>query len=304
MSFIYYFAGAHSDEVMQYQCSQNCNILRSYALEKADIKRWIERKKNGWKGNLLIDSGAYSYHRRGSVGDIDEYISWLNENDEYIDYFIVLDSIPGRWGVPKTVDDLLYSQAKSYENYEYMYERVKSPNKLLPVFHMGENFDYLIKYLEHQPKLDYMCLAGNKELTRDARQAWYSQCFEVIQKSSNANIQIHCLGSGTLSDVELFPFTSTDSTTWLCGAKSATVVTKYGNFYCGDDMTDKKHIIHNTEACDYVKSMCEKYNLDFNKIIYDFKERLKFNTHFYIENSANTSTTYYSRSKVTRSRLF
>ena len=47
MSFTYYFAGEHHQDVMEYQASRDCNILRSYVNDQLGISRWIERKKEG-----------------------------------------------------------------------------------------------------------------------------------------------------------------------------------------------------------------------------------------------------------------
>lgn len=97
MSFDYYFAGSQSIKVDKLLAKRNANILRSYATEKKNISFWFEQKKNGWLGKLMIDNGAFTFHRKGGSLNIDEYINWLNDNDDYYDYAIALDDIPGKW---------------------------------------------------------------------------------------------------------------------------------------------------------------------------------------------------------------
>ena len=304
MSFIYYFAGEHHQDVMEYQASRGCNILRSYVNDQLGISRWIERKKEGrWHGLFMIDSGAFTAHTRGVEIDIDKYIEWLNERDEYIDYFIVLDKIPGRWGEPKTHQDIVEGAEKSWENYMYMRERVKSPQKLLPVFHQEEDIKWLKKYLEFEPKIPYICLGGNKEYPREERQAWYSQCFQTITSSSNPDVKVHCLGSGTFTDVELYPFTSMDSTTWVHASKSGEVRTPMGTFNVSVKV-NKKHIKYNQPAYDYVKTLCEEFGLSIEKMCEDYKERLKFATRIYLKGSEETTTTYYTKPRPEKRQLF
>lgn len=306
MSFVYFFAGEHAKEVMDYQAEHGCNILRSYVNDQLGISRWIERRKSGqWKDGLfLIDSGAFTAHTRGVEIDIDEYIKWLNERDEYIDYFIVLDKIPGKWGQPKTHADVEEGAQKSWENYWYMRERVKSPHKLLPVFHQGENPLWLKKYLDIEPKLDYICFGGNKELDRENRQHWYSQCFQIIRQSSNPDVKVHCLGSGTFSDVELFPFYSMDSTTWVHASASAEVRTPLGTFNVASKKVDKNHIKYNPVAYEYVRGLCDGFGLSVERLCEDYKERLKFATRIYLKGSEETETTYYSKPRHEKRQLF
>lgn len=303
MAFDYYFAGGQSPECSDFLAQSECNILRSYAREQKDIKGWFERKKNGWKGKLLIDNGAFTFHRKGGKLDIDEFINWINENDEYFDYVIALDDIPGVWGTRRTVEQLATAVVNTYNNYLYMRERVKSPSKLLPVFHMGESFDWLRKYLEEFDDLEYMCISGNKELSRESRQAWYTQCFDVIKHSSKPNIKIHCLGSGTISDIEKFPFCSMDSTSYLQGSAFGELCSDIGRLYIGEDETEPCHVKHSKVKLDYLKSNCDKYGLDFDRLMSDPKYRLYYNIAYYIDKSHTTTTQYYNHKHSIRKGL-
>lgn len=234
MAFDFYFAGSSPKNVIDIMLKNDANLLRSYLNDKADIKRFIEAKKNGdWHGKLLIDNGAFTVHRQGGTLDIDKYIEYINENDEYCDYFIALDEIPGKWGQERTREEILHAPLQTWENYLYMIEKVNKPEKLLPVFHQGDDFKWLEKILTH-PTPKYICISGNKELTNKRREAFYKQCYEYINRL-NPNIKVHCLGSATMSNVEKFPFTSMDSTTYIMtGVNGNILMPNNVNLYVGD----------------------------------------------------------------------
>lgn len=286
MAFDFYFAGGLSEDVNYYMRSYDCNILRSYMTERKDIARWIDYKKEGtWNGKLLIDNGAFTVHRKGGVIDIDEYISWINENDEYVDYFIALDDIPGKWGTPRTIEELLHSPEKTWENYLYMYDRVKHPKKLLPVFHQGENFKWLEQILL-SGKPDYICISGNKELTNKQREVWYHQCYNYIDKLA-PGIKVHCLGSATISNVEKFPFTSMDSTTWIMVGANGNILNEDGRsvIYVGDggkSLTD-------LEAAS-VEKFLNRYNYTLQDVGTNYKARMLFNFRIILDQSKKTET--------------
>ena len=280
MAIDFYFAGSQAIETEELMVTLNANVLKSYINDKNNILKWFEYKKNGWKGKLIIDNGAFTIHRKGGIIDIDKYIAWLNENDEYIDYAIALDDIPGKWGQPKTAEDVLNSPIKTWENYIYMVKHLKSPHKILPVFHMGENFNHLENMLESpELKSDYICLSGNKELTNAQREAWYTKCFHIIKNSNRPDIKTHCLGSATMQNAEKFPFTSMDATSWIMNGANGNIFTRYGTVYVGDGgkslTADEQKI---------VKELLDKYGLDFADIE-NYKVRMLFNIYYLHEKS-------------------
>ena len=101
----------------------------------------------------------------------------MNSIDDQVYIFAQVDKIPGEWGKPKTPEQLAEAPILSWENYKYMVKKVKSPKKLLPIFHQGEDFKYLQQMLDYvypedvldkscvgQP-VDYIGVSCNKELS-------------------------------------------------------------------------------------------------------------------------------------------
>ena len=258
-----YFAGSCYKEVLTECKKLGVNKLFTNATERKDIIDFATT--SNFNGKLMVDSGAFTTHTQGKKMDIDDYINFLNKYDEGIDWFIEVDHIPGKWGQVKTVEELAEAPIKTWENYLYMLPKLKSPKKCLPVFHQGESFKYLermvnFKY-EDGTYIEYICISGNKELGSSLREKWYEKCFEVIEKSENPNVKIHCLGCQTIPHLEKFPFTSSDATSWIRVASFGSIMTKWGNILVsGVQKKDSSHILN---MCDIGKENLEKYVNEF-----------------------------------------
>lgn len=88
-----------------------------------------------------------------------------------------------------------------------MESKAKSPNKLLPVFHQGDDFDLLEKQLRHiRPDgtlIYYICISNSKGKGRSKGklQAWLDEVYKYILKY-NPNVKIHILGCMQLDIIE------------------------------------------------------------------------------------------------------
>lgn len=308
MAFDFYFAGTQNVKTQDLLCGMGANLLRSYVNDKRSIAQLVELKKNNqWDGKLIIDSGAFTVHRKGSTVDVDAYIDFLNTNKDYIYKAIQLDDIPGVWGQVKTIEQVMNSPIKTWENYLYMVDKLERPEMLLPVFHMGENLEYLkqmlaFKYKDGR-KIDYICISGNKEKTAKERKEWYAKVFDVIVRSDNPNVKTHCLGSATFTDMEDFPFTSSDATSWLLTSATGSILTEWGTVLVSEQQKhDKKHLFNMPQLCiDKVKQLCQKYNIDFEQLPLDYMVRSNFNCHYIYEMSKNTA---YKPRNLLRGGLF
>lgn len=294
MAFDYYFAGATTHRIESVLVNLNANILKSFYTETSTLKRWFNYKKLGWNGKLFIDNGEFTMHRQGGTIDIDKYIYYLNTNDKYIDLAVALDKIPGTWGVPHTRREIDDASVITYNNYMYMRDNCKSPEKLLPVFHQEERLEFLQKLLNIDG-LKYICISGRKDLTPDARKQFYSSVFNVIEQSVNPNIKVHCLGSGTVSDAEQFNFTSMDST-------SCNMVAANGNIFVRDSVVyvgDGGKALSDTERRIIIEE-CEFANVKFEDLI-NYQDRAILNMFYMFEKSRKTQ---YVHSNIKKLRLF
>lgn len=159
------------------------------------------------KGHILTDQEMYDY--------TDEYLKFLNEYGQDLEVFVGVDSVPD----PDNVNPD-YAR-KTWENYLYMYDRLKPEirNKLIPVFHFGEDFKWLKNMLEYVhadgTHLNYIGLAISLEGTTKVRINWANACRKMINESSNPDVKTHAFGVGVKSVLDYIDVTSTDATSWV-----------------------------------------------------------------------------------------
>lgn len=221
MAFTLYAAGTTNKESTAFKRSISYPQLLSQYLEKKNVLDWVEYLKTHPEchSKLFIDSGAFTAHTKGIDIPVDSYIEFLNEIDDYTYIFAQMDKIAGVRGKKPTDEERAEAPKLSWENYLYMVERVKSPKKLIPVFHQGDDFFYLKQMVEYKYKdgtpIWYIGISPNKELHVNDWKKWLEKVFKVIKESSNPNVCTHAFGCTSLPLLEQYPFTSADSTTWL-----------------------------------------------------------------------------------------
>lgn len=185
-------------------------------LDRSSITKMIEWiKEGGFCRWFLLDSGAFSHHTGRAHIDVDEYIQYINSIDEYIDAFAQLDKIPGEFKKPKKPEDYEESARLSWENFLYMRERVKSPKKLMPVFHYGENLDNLRRMLEWRDSngepLEYVGISPANDANQREKDIYLQNVEAVIAASSNPNVKTHLYGMTSLESLSKHKCYSADS---------------------------------------------------------------------------------------------
>lgn len=184
-------------------------------LDRSSIKEMIEHRKNGIVKTLFIDSGAFSVHTGKAKVDIDEYIEYVNSIDEYIEMVAQVDTIPGTFGKAKSAEDYAESSRKSWGNFLYMYHKMKSPEKLVPVFHFGEPFSTLKNMLdwrdENGEPLTYVGISPANDTSQNIKNQYMNEVFEFIANSANPDVKAHLFGMTSLDALSKYPAFSADS---------------------------------------------------------------------------------------------
>lgn len=211
---IYYFSG------MSYQDMKrrlNVDQLFSQWHERKGIRSLIEYKKEHPEhtGRIMVDSGSFTAYTKGVHIDIDDYLKFIDEIGDYVTVFVAVDDVPD----PMNMD---YNKAKTtWDNYLYMVERIRPElrDKLIPVFHYGEDFKWLRNMLEYRhpdgSPIKYIGLAISLEGAKKVRINWGRECMRVIHESSNPNVMTHAFGVGVKSVLDNITVTSTDATSWV-----------------------------------------------------------------------------------------
>jgi hypothetical protein len=153
---------------------------------------------------IMLDSGAFSARTLGVHIDLSEYTRYVKENATYIDNYVNLDVIPDGHR-----EELIeQGAAASYRNQQTMKDAGLSP---IPVFHEGERFDWLERYLANDEH--YVAVAPAKG--RDPRQ-WLDDVFHRLSDGNGRPlVKVHGLGITRPTLLRRYRWTSVDSATWL-----------------------------------------------------------------------------------------
>lgn len=185
-------------------------------IDRSGVRTMLQfKQESGLIKSFFLDSGAFSFHKSGIPADVDEYIEYANSLDEHTIAVAQLDTIPGKLGQPKTPEDYKESARKSWENFLYMYPKMKSPEKLIPVYHQGEAFDALRNMLEWRDsdgnKLSYIGISPANDTAQVTKNMFMSKVYQIIAESSNPNVRTHLFGMTSLDALAKFPYYSADS---------------------------------------------------------------------------------------------
>lgn len=228
----YVFSGSLTDEMktMLESCEdfEPLDMLNTQ-IDRGTCKKIIEWKKQGFCRWFFVDSGAFSWHTGKWRGTVDDYIEYLNSIDGYFDVCAQLDTIPGHFGQPKKPEDYVESAEKSWENFLYMRTKVKSYDKVMPVYHMGEDVKYLKQMLEWRDEdgkpLEYIGLSPANDRSKEDRMLFLDNMYKIIHASSNPNVKTHIYGFTSLDAMSKFPCYSADSITHRLLSGYAKIIT-------------------------------------------------------------------------------
>lgn len=306
--FQLYFAGSQNRVAEAYLRAQGANRLASQLLDRNVISGWIESRSRGeGKGFLFIDSGAFSAHTRGAELDVDAYIDYLNSIDDEVHIFAQVDKIPGVFRQPKTAEQRAEAPKLSWDNYLYMRDKLKSPEKLLPIFHQGEDYAWLENMLEWTDAdgnhIPYIGISPANDQSVKEKEKFIAKCFKIIRSSNNPNVCTHAFGMTSLHILERYPFTSADSTSWIMNGANGSIMTKYGSVTISSGRTTAPdHILKMPkEAQREIQNYVESHGYTMQGLADDYKQRILFNIQYLL----TWAREYKCRpSTVTRRSLF
>lgn len=306
--FQLYFAGSQNKLAEEYLRKSGANRLASQLIDRVVISGWIESRTRGQgSGNLFIDSGAYSAHTRNAELDVDAYIEYLNSIDDELHIFAQVDKIPGVFRQPKTKEQLAEAPEISWKNYLYMRSRLKSPKKLLPIFHQGEDYKWLHNMLEWTDEngehIPYIGISPANDQPVKEKERFIDKCFRIIEKSSNPNVQTHAFGMTSLHILERYPFTSADSTSWIMNGANGSIMTRYGSVTISSSRLNAPDHIRKMpkDAQQEIQKYVESHGYTLQGLADDYKQRVIFNIMFLLDWARNYE---YRPSKVARRSLF
>ncbi len=190
-----FFACCSKDDFEPVESLPEKNVLLSFFYYKGAVKRYIDTH---WPlyDNILIDSGAFSFHNSGKHISLDEYEKGLKESN-FKNYFNL---------------DVIGDAEGSYQSYLNMLDLDLNP---IPVFHADTDINYLRKYLDQTDFISIGNLVGNNNIESNL-----NNIFNEIEKI-NPKAKVHGLGLTKPDIIKHYPFYSVDSSSYCAITKFA-----------------------------------------------------------------------------------
>lgn len=238
------------------------SILFTYA-EKRDPVVALETIRKYENFTIIVDSGAFSVWNSGKTLQRDDLLQYYKTLHAYRNdlIFINLDVIPGERGRKPTKEEAELACRRGLDNYHYFKKNGINP---LPVFHEGDNFDYLEVF---KNETDYIAISPANDSSRQRRIRW----LDMVYSNLKANYKTHGLAATAQPLLERYPFYSVDSINW-----KASVMYGRGIYY-DHETTSKlarsremkyhllvKEIEHYVKLEDYVTKLWAKRGVTWN----------------------------------------
>ena len=252
-----------------------CQLI-DWNADQKNLLKWVEYKKEHPESpcDIVIDSGAFSMWSCNKPFDMDKYINFLNSNDimDIVFWVAEADKIPGRKNVDPTEEEREAAPEESWNNYLYMIKRVKYPKKVVPIFHMGEDYKHLIRMLEYRfadgDFIPYIGISPRNDVHVNEKIKWYEKTWQIISDKcaelGRAIPLTHNFGCTTISIMEQFPSCSSDSSSWMQSATKGRVMIpmngKMKTLYMSDRNTLSPDHIYNQSVAirEDVEKLCAK----------------------------------------------
>ena len=233
------------------------NILVSYYYlfkSKPFLNKMIEVSEQIKQNNgiFMLDSGAYSAWRKGININLFDYIEFIKEYHKYFTHIVCLD----------VINEPIVSEV----NHKIMLNELKDYDlTIIPVFHAGETFRVLDYMIERDYK--YIGISPNNNWNEKQKRQWLNRVYQY--DFEKLDIKTHLFGYSSLKGMKYYNFFSADSTSWSMSAIK-------GKIYNGSiDGSLINTIPENFNT--FVFDICDKYNLDVNKLLVCEYQRRKFN---------------------------
>lgn len=175
-------------------------ILLSYHyFGRADLGQLFQ----GRKVDVFADSGAFSAAANGGTVVLEDYLAWVKRWESLLTVACAPDVIGDAEATARDTETMLALGLKV---------------PVLPVFHVGEPWEFLQHWAKRVPYLALGGLVPYLLRSRTLLSHWLDKAFTFLTDQ-----QVHAFGCTTASLLQRFPFYSADSSTWSTGRRYAKI---------------------------------------------------------------------------------
>lgn len=184
------------------------NILESY--HYVDKQKIVDdMRREGAK--VFLDSGAFSAWTLGTVVDLPGYCEYIKRN---------MDILRVEGGaVMASVLDAVGDPLGTYRNQLHMEHLGVRP---LPCFHKGEDERYLEWYIQNY---EYITIGGMVGSSVEQLRIWLDRIWDrYLAPHGKPLLKVHGFGMTSVELMEMYPWYSVDSSSWIQSAAFGNVV--------------------------------------------------------------------------------
>lgn len=188
----YYFAGSEYGTPSKVISNfSNCSRLQSFHYLKGT-------KISPWHGDLLLDSGGFTARTKGVKISVEEFAEFINKNN--ISKAFNLDT--------NDISETLLNQEYLIKNCPNCY--------IIPIYHFSDFFEKrdLINQFLNFPYIAIGGLVGIKGRDQEKK-----QFLDFVFNKTKNEIRVHGLGVSGKKLLNMYPFYSVDSTSWVAPSK-------------------------------------------------------------------------------------
>ncbi len=202
------------------------NILESY--HYVNKQKYVDAMRHDG-AKVFIDSGAFSAHSLGVTINLPEYCEYLKRN---MDIVRVEDG-----DLMASVLDGIGDPLQTYRNQLHMEALGVRP---LPCFHFGEDERYLEWYVQNY---SYITLGGMVGRSSDTLKKWLDRIWDkyLVNGSGRPRLKVHAFGITAIPIMELYPWYSVDSSSWIQSAAFGGIVTPQWGPLSISDKSPSRH---------------------------------------------------------------
>jgi len=184
----------------------------------------------------FLDSGAHGLYNKfiRLASNIRDYnITTTSEFKEYLDsYAKYLKGFGHQFSTYVNLD-VIFNPAKTWEMQKYLEN--EHGLKPLPVFHFGENINWLYKYMDNY---DYLGIGGlGQEVPKTKFIHYADRIFkDICDKNGFPKVKIHGFAMTSIDLILRYPWFSVDSSSWLVSERYALMIVprmRNGQFFYG-----------------------------------------------------------------------
>lgn len=168
--------------------------------------------------SYMLDSGSFSVWSRGQTIDIDAYAEYALRYEPYLKYIVNLDVIPGKPNqiASITKEDVESAAEQGYDNYLYLLKKGIPKEKLIHVFHQGEELYWLERMVKEIP---YIGLSPANDRNTSEKMKWLDSIMPYCTDDKGYPLnKWHGFAVTSIKLAKRVPFFSVDSSSWAVQA--------------------------------------------------------------------------------------